>query len=136
MGPKKQGKPTPKNVPHIDNYARISYLYQASSHFAATPKYGILSREMARNVNLISKKSVTKLSPALKRTICKGCQTLLVPGVNETIEIENKSKEKAPHNDLLVHSCNTCGKKKRFPIGINRAYELFSEKDDKKSDEE
>ena len=92
---------------------------------------------MARNVNLISKKSVTKLSPALKRTICKGCQTLLVPGVNETIEIENKSKEKAPHNDLLVHSCNTCGKKKEVSHWDTIGHiELFSEKDDEKSDEE
>ncbi|CUM45193.1 uncharacterized protein AC631_03481 [Debaryomyces fabryi] len=136
MGPKKQSKPAPKNVPHIDNYARISYLYQASSHFATRPKYDILSRAIARNVNLISKKSVTKLSPILKRTICKGCQTLLVPGVNESIEIENQSKEKTPHNDILVHSCKTCGKKKRFPVGKNRTYKLFSEKDDEKSDDE
>lgn len=130
MGPKKQGKQAPKNVPHIDNYARISYLYQSSMQFAAGSKYNVLSRALARNVDLISKKAVTKLSPSIKRTICKKCQTLLIPGVSETIKVENESRENKPHSDILVHTCHTCGRKKRFPIGKNRQYVLFSEKDD------
>lgn len=134
MAQKKQGKQAPKSIQHIDHYARISYLYQASNHFAANPKYAILSRALARNVNLVSKKAVSKVTPGMKRTICKTCHSVLVPGINVVMEIENRSKAKAPQSDILVHTCNTCGEKKRFPIGKDRTYEVFSERDDVKID--
>lgn len=137
MAAKKQagsGPKPPKSVPHKDHYARISYLYQAAGHFAGSEKYGILSRALARNVDLVSKKTVLKLTPALKRTLCKRCNSLLVAGLTMAVSIENKAKNQQDVNDVLVHSCTRCGTVKRFPVGRNRDYVLFSEDPDVKID--
>lgn len=120
----------PKSIPHKDHYARISFLYQGSALFANLKKYQVLSRSLARNVDLVSKKTVLKLTPSMKRTICKKCQLHLIPGLNMKIRIENKSKSGDEKNDVLVHQCLTCDAAKRFPIGKDRDYKVFSERDD------
>lgn len=66
-----------------------------------------------------------RLDPSIKRTICKRCDSLLVPGVSSTNRIENPSKGgKKPWADVLVVECNACGAVKRFPVGI----EMLKEK--------
>ncbi|KAK6459025.1 RNAse P Rpr2/Rpp21/SNM1 subunit domain-containing protein [Scheffersomyces xylosifermentans] len=136
MAPKKpnQQKKAPKVIPHKDNYARVTYLYQAANLFSASPKYEVLSRGLARTLDLVSKKTVLKLSPELKRTLCKKCNSVLIPGLSVSIYIENLSKSKAPHNDSLIHKCLKCHEIKRFPVGKNRAYVVFAERDDVRSD--
>ncbi|CAH2350330.1 ribonuclease P protein subunit Rpr2p [[Candida] railenensis] len=120
----------PKSIPHKDHYQRISFLYQSSSLFANSEKYQVLSRALARNVDLVSKKTVLKLTPAMKRTICKKCHTNLIPGINMKIRIENLSKKQSEKSQVLVHQCNNCLESKRFPIGKNKDYKLFSERED------
>lgn len=127
MGEKK----APTNVPKRDEYERISYLYQLSNH-TLNPKYSVLSRGYSRNATLISHKSVIKLTPNLKRSVCKKCDTLLIPGLTMTIRIHNSSKAKTPHNDILVYECNECKEVKRFPVGKKADYQLFSEREDTK----
>lgn len=125
MGAQKQNSKVPKSVPHVDGYARISYLYQASTQLSLHEKYLILSRALARNMSLVAKKTVLRLSPHMKRTICKSCNTILTPGISMSPRLENKSRRKASHNDVLVYECNHCKTKKRFPIGKDREYELY-----------
>lgn len=120
----------PKSIPHKDHYQRISFLYQSSGLFANLEKYQVLSRALARNVDLVSKKTVLKLTPAMKRTICKKCHTNLIPGINMKIRIENLSKKQLEKSQVLVHQCNNCLEQKRFPIGKNKDYKLFSERED------
>lgn len=117
----------PKSVPHKDHYARLSFLYQASGHFAPYAKYSVLSRALARNMDLVSKKTVLKLTPALKRTLCKGCNSFLIPGISVAVSVQNKSVKQDERNDVLVHTCTKCGTVRRFPVGQNRDYVLFSE---------
>ncbi|CCE82667.1 Piso0_002403 [Millerozyma farinosa CBS 7064] len=128
MGAQKQNSKAPKSIPQVDGYARISYLYQASTQFSLDEKYQILSRALARNMSLVAKKTVLRLSPHMKRTICKNCNTVLNPGLSMSSRIENKSRRKAPHNDVLVYECNHCKAEKRFPIGKNREHELYVDK--------
>lgn len=118
----------PKSIAHKDHYARISYLYQASNVFAQKPKFHVLSRNFSRLVDLVAKKTVLKLTPDLKRTCCKNCNTLLIPGLSVSIYVENASKSGDEKNDVLVHKCLECDACKRFPIGRDRSYELFSER--------
>lgn len=122
-------KGVPKGIPQKDNYSRLSYLYQLSSSFEAQKKYDIISRNLIRNMNGIAKKTVLKLSPSIKRTICKKCNNLLIPGISVKIYIENKSRKKLDKCDVLVHSCLTCGTNKRFPVGQDRDYVVFHERD-------
>ncbi|KAI5958840.1 hypothetical protein KGF57_002274 [Candida theae] len=127
-----------KQIANGDNFARLNYLYQLSNCFVASSSssppiasskrlQSFLARGYDRNLDLLSKRSLTKLSPSVKRTICKKCHVMLIPGMTMSIRIENKSKRRYDKNDVLVHKCSTCGECKRFPIGIDREYVPFFE---------
>lgn len=131
MGPKKsQPKAVhpPKTIQHKDHYARVSYLYQASNLLLSKGN-PVLSRNYSRAVDLVAKKTVMKLSPGIKRTLCKNCSNLLIPGITQATELQNMSKLQSEKSDVLVHTCLICYTSKRFPVGKNRDYQLFYEKD-------
>lgn len=126
MAKKNKDKENGKSVANREYYARMSHLYQISNKFTTThSEYQILARGYNRSLDLIAKKTTTKLSPHLKRTICKKCNTFLIPGLTVTIYIENLSKQKQKRADVLINKCSNCGECKRFPIGKNQDYELF-----------
>ncbi|KAI0506158.1 RNAse P Rpr2/Rpp21/SNM1 subunit domain-containing protein [Xylaria bambusicola] len=79
------------------------------------------TRHLLTDLRATSLKSQIRLSPAIKHTICKYCDTLLVPGETSTSVVENKSKHgKKPWADVLVVKCNTCGRVTRCPIHTPR----------------
>ena len=53
---------------------------------------------------------------------------MLIPGLTMSMYIENLSKQKSQHNDVFVNKCLNCGKCKRFPVGKDRNYILFTDK--------
>ncbi|KAI4602177.1 hypothetical protein KJ359_009414 [Pestalotiopsis sp. 9143b] len=80
-----------------------------------------MSRHLLSDMRATSLKSQIRLSPAMKQTICKYCDTLLIDGETSTSVIENTSKgSKKPWADVLVMSCKTCGGLKRFPVNATR----------------
>ncbi|KAI1479752.1 Rpr2-domain-containing protein [Daldinia eschscholtzii] len=136
------GKPKgPGSVPNRPVYSRISYLYQAATYLASQPtgntddtvatqdkealcpsqsEHG-LSRRFITDLRSASLKSQIRLSPAIKHTICKSCDSLLIEGETSSSSIENKSKGgKKPWADVLVISCHACGGVKRFPVHAPR----------------
>ncbi|ANZ73861.1 BA75_00479T0 [Komagataella pastoris] len=112
----------PRQTPKRDQYARISYLYQASAS-----SNGILSRMYSRQMDLVAKKTVLKVSPTIKRTICKTCNRHLKPGVTYSPEIVNESKKTDAKNDILQLQC-ICGQIKRFPYGKDPNYKTYHER--------
>ncbi|KAG7881543.1 hypothetical protein KL937_001166 [Ogataea polymorpha] len=116
----------PKTVPKNDHYQRLGFLYQAAAQLDPN---GALSRMYLRNMDVVAKKTVLKLDPSLKRTICKKCHRLQLPGRTASIRIENTSNAKSAENDVLAVSC-VCGTLKRYPIGRARDYVLFSDKNE------
>ena len=77
-----------------------------------------LSRQLVVHLRAISLKSQIRLSPAVKHTICKRCDILLVPGSTSTSYMENKSRGGGKAwADVLVTTCTGCGTAKRFPVG-------------------
>ena len=138
MGKKddKKGGNSSKQIANRDNFARLSYLYQLSNHFTTSSSptsnsqhlQTILARGYDRNLDLLSKRTLTKLSPSVKRTICKKCHVMLIPGMTMSIRIENNSKSHDPKNDVLAYRCLTCGECQRFPIGMDREYVPFFER--------
>ncbi|KAH8811485.1 RNAse P Rpr2/Rpp21/SNM1 subunit domain-containing protein [Xylogone sp. PMI_703] len=79
------------------------------------------SRRLVSDLRSVSLKMQMRMSPAMKHTICKNCDTLLIDGSTCTNIVENKSKGgKKPWADILVRRCNTCGLAKRFPINAPR----------------
>lgn len=89
-----------------------------------------MSSMMARNVDLVSKRTVLKLLPHMKRTMCKKCFLVLIPGLTLSMRIENTLKDgKSDKADVLVHGCLQCNNEKRYPIGKDREYRLFCERE-------
>ncbi|RAL11033.1 ribonuclease P Rpr2/Rpp21/SNM1 subunit [Aspergillus homomorphus CBS 101889] len=84
-----------------------------------------LSREYLSQMRGVSLKTQLRLPVEMKRSFCKRCDTLLVPGVTCTREIRNPSRGcKKPWADLLVIRCSTCGTEKRFPQTEKRSKKL------------
>jgi ribonuclease P protein subunit RPR2 len=79
------------------------------------------SRRLISDLCTVSLKGQMRLSPAMKHTLCKNCDTLLIDGSSCTSELENKSKgRKKRWADILVRKCDTCGTARRYPVAAKR----------------
>lgn len=134
----------PPGVPNKHVYTRASYLYQAANYLANlatkqdvkhrdTASQGEhsssaadaqeqraarnLSRHMVSDLRAMSLKGQVRQSTAMKRTICKFCDTVLIEGQNCHSVVENPSKGgRKPWADVLIIQCATCSNVKRFPV--------------------
>ena len=105
ISPAEQGNPTCKT--NLDD-KRVS-------------EHSALSRQLVVHLRAISLKSQIRLSPAMKHTMCKRCDILLVPGSTSTSYMENNSRGgRKPWADVLVTTCTACGTAKRIPVGAKR----------------
>ncbi|KAI1635984.1 Rpr2-domain-containing protein [Biscogniauxia mediterranea] len=139
------------SVPNRPLYSRISFLYQAATYLGtrddqraptqttqetknscteSEEKYSglkghaaqqALSRRFLTDLRSTSLKSQIRLSPAMKHTICKLCDSLLIEGETSSSTIENRSKGgRKPWADVLVVKCSTCGGVRRYPVQATR----------------
>lgn len=93
----------------------------SSATLSEAAAYRPASRRMISDLRSVTLKGQMRISPAMKHSICKKCDTLLVDGSTCTNEVENKSKEgRKPWADVLVRRCHTCGLEKRFPVAAKR----------------
>jgi RNase P subunit RPR2 len=99
---------------------RINYLYQAAIVIAKKKKKSSKAKEFSRRVLsthlshlmvCIGRKSVTRSSREMKRTVCKGCHILLRTGEGASV----RTSEERGNKKMRV-TCGQCGTKKRFPI--------------------
>jgi ribonuclease P protein subunit RPR2 len=121
-------------------YSRISFLQQAAAYLATCPssqqqsehssaptaaapsEHGVhgvqgMARRLATDMRSVSLKMRIRLSPAVKQTFCKFCNSVLIDGKTCTSVVENKSKDaKKPWADVLVRKCHACGKERRYPV--------------------
>ncbi len=75
------------------------------------------THQLLTSMRSISQKSQIRLSPSLKRSVCRRCNGLLT--LNSTSEIENMSRGgRKPWADVLVVKCCQCGYVKRYPVDI------------------
>lgn len=131
-------------------YSRVSFLQQAAVLLSATPTQqqssgrgedvdaaGAATGESGRNpkslslqgmgrrlvtdLRSVSLKTRIRLSPAVKQTICKFCDSVFIEGETCTSTIENRSKGgRKPWADVLVRRCHACQKEKRYPVSAPR----------------
>jgi ribonuclease P protein subunit RPR2 len=137
--------PKVKGIPSKHLHARTTFLYQAATYLTlrTTPKvpwpdfepsqsvahahdlpfpdHCPLALQLCSDLQQVSRKAQLRLSVDLKRTMCKRCNTILVPGRTATQTIENTSKGgKKPWADVLVLTCKLCGGNKRFSVGAKK----------------
>jgi ribonuclease P protein subunit RPR2 len=135
--------PKAKGVPNKHLHARSTFLYQAATYLTLqtathgdviaavaqdkedgpleTQRHPPLALELGSDLQQVSRKGQLRLAVDLKRSMCKSCNTVLIPGRTLVQTIENSSKGgKKPWADVLVVACLICGGKKRFPIGATK----------------
>lgn len=141
----KSGKP---GIPQKHLRSRLSYLHQAATllttaRLSAQPDTAashdksenpdsqiagsrktctVPSRESNRllsHLRGVSRKSQLRLSPAIKRTICKRCDSLLIAGMTSSATVVNDSKDATKSwADVFEIRCKQCDTVKRFPVGL------------------
>lgn len=134
-------------IPNKVLHSRLSYLYQAAAYLASQKHSNVLvadekreaiatsreldddskkslqasARHLVKDLRAVSQKTLLRMSPAMKNSICKRCDTMLIDGDTCTSEVENQSKGgKKPWADVLLRKCNVCGSARRFPLGADR----------------
>lgn len=106
---------------HDETTLNTEYQEERSVTETASAPVQNLSRKLVTDLRAVTLKSQMRISPALKRTICKYCDTLLVEGQTCSSSVENTSKGgKKPWADVLVIECRICGRAKRFPVSAAR----------------
>ncbi|CAH2223072.1 ribonuclease P subunit p21 [Pelobates cultripes] len=102
-------------------FQRINFLYQAAHCvLAQNPENVALARFYCHTEKMISKRLVLRQDPSIKRTICKRCSSLLLPGVTCTV----RQKKHRGQRQTVVR-CLSCGLIKRFLSNPN--YKLWCE---------
>ncbi|EDO29170.1 predicted protein [Nematostella vectensis] len=103
-----------------DGYNRLNFLYQAAcATIASNPRNTGLARFYASTMKTIGERLVLKLDPSIKRTVCKHCCALMVPGVTSKVRI------RARRERHVVETCLSCGVVKRYLA--RKDYKLWSE---------
>uniref|UniRef100_H2ZWW6 Ribonuclease P/MRP subunit p21 n=1 Tax=Latimeria chalumnae TaxID=7897 RepID=H2ZWW6_LATCH len=105
-----------------DAFLRLNFLYQASHCvLAQNPENVELARFYAHTQRTVSKRLVLRQDPSVKRTICKKCSSLLVPGVTATV----RQRKVSQRQRVTVVRCLCCGLTKSFHRNPN--YKLWAE---------
>ncbi|CAG5129988.1 unnamed protein product [Candidula unifasciata] len=90
-------------------FQRVNFLYQAAQlAFRQDPTNHDMCRYYISTMRMVAEKHVIRIHPKMKRTICKCCNMLLVPGRTSRIRFRSKSETHT------VVTCLLCGTIKRF----------------------
>ncbi|KAF2017248.1 Rpr2-domain-containing protein [Aaosphaeria arxii CBS 175.79] len=135
-----------KGIPNKHLHARASFLYQAATYLSLqrTTESSLSERDdpstavdtrnpfndnavskpalvLASHLRAVTLKGQIRLAADLKRTICKTCSAILIPGQTSTHSLENEStRGEKPWADVLKITCNACSSTKRYPIGTTK----------------
>lgn len=106
-----------------DAYLRLNFLYQAAHCvLAQNPDNIELARFYCFTQKTIARRLVLRQDPSVKRTLCKKCCSLLIPGVTAT----TRQKKKKCKARFTVTTCLSCGEKKT--LLNNPHYVLWSDR--------
>ncbi|KDN34076.1 hypothetical protein RSAG8_12835, partial [Rhizoctonia solani AG-8 WAC10335] len=97
----------PAVIPNRDLMQRMNFLYQASvhlSHSGAHAETSRLARKHVKTLKGIASGAVVKIDPTVKRVLCKGCNTVLVPGSSASVRV----KTSRPHGRVISYTCFSC----------------------------
>jgi len=119
MGKKsKNDAPNPNRVANREVMQRLNYLYQASVYLNSISATGgqddylqKISGYYIRSMKQLANKKVVKMDPSIKRTLCKGCDTVLVPGSTASVRV----KSSKPHGHIVTYTCSACRTSRRIP---------------------
>ncbi|KAF7315657.1 hypothetical protein MIND_00081300 [Mycena indigotica] len=130
MAKKSKDEPlNPNNITNRDIMQRLNFMYQASVYLGTVlpvpppstpPRRAKRSRRMnvhdlskvyAGSMKTVSKKTMVKIDPSVKRTICQGCNLVLLAGSTASVRV-NSSRE---HGHVMSYRCIACDSTRRIP---------------------
>ncbi|KAJ2882511.1 Ribonuclease P protein subunit p21 [Coemansia aciculifera] len=77
-----------------------------------------LARFYAKEMRLVSRKSVLRMSPHVKRSMCKVCLTPLLPGISSMTRVKGQRRSRR-----VITTCNYCQAQNR--LFVNDDHVLF-----------
>ncbi|XP_047413695.1 ribonuclease P protein subunit p21 isoform X2 [Sciurus carolinensis] len=83
-------------------FQRLSFLYQ-------DPENQALARFYCHTEKTIAKRLVLRQDPSVKRTLCRGCASLLIPGLTCT-----QRQRRCRGQRWTIQTCLTCQRSQRF----------------------
>ncbi|XP_026160566.1 ribonuclease P protein subunit p21 [Mastacembelus armatus] len=90
-------------------YQRLNYLYQAAHCvLSQNPENVELARFYCFTQKTIARRLVLRQDPSVKRTLCKKCSLLLIPGVSAAVRQQRKNRK----TRFTVVRCLSCGQSK------------------------
>ncbi|XP_057696525.1 ribonuclease P protein subunit p21 [Corythoichthys intestinalis] len=97
------------NIKDKELYLRLNYLYQAAHCvLSQNPENVELARFYCFTQRIIAKRLVLRQDPSIKRTICKKCYSLLIPGLTAT----TRQRWKKGKKHFTVMRCLSCNHSK------------------------
>ncbi|KAB5559093.1 hypothetical protein PHYPO_G00024890 [Pangasianodon hypophthalmus] len=110
------------NIKDKEAFQRLNFLYQAAHCvLAQNPKNTELARFYCFTQKTIAKRLVLRQDPSVKRTMCRKCCALLIPGVTATVRQRSSQRQRA----TLIR-CLSCGQTKKYPN--NPKHQLWVDK--------
>ncbi|KIY74103.1 Rpr2-domain-containing protein, partial [Cylindrobasidium torrendii FP15055 ss-10] len=119
--------PNPNSVTNRDIIQRLNFLYQASIYMNGISREDAptksnkkrrkrittdqLSRHYISEMKAVGQKTIVKMDPAVKRTLCGGCDAVLIPGSSATVRV----KKSLTHVHTMIYTCNHCKETRRIP---------------------
>ncbi|OCB86941.1 Rpr2-domain-containing protein [Sanghuangporus baumii] len=70
-----------------------------------------VARSYVKSMKIIGQKTNVKMDPSIKRTMCKGCNMLLMPGVTAKVRV----KPLPSHGHVVSYTCMNCSFSRRIP---------------------
>ncbi|XP_034036364.1 ribonuclease P protein subunit p21 [Thalassophryne amazonica] len=97
------------NLKDKEAYQRLNYLYQAAHCvLSQNPQNVELARFYCFTQKTIARRLVLRQDPSVKRTLCKKCCCLLIPGITAT----SRQRRKNSKTRFTVVRCLSCGQTK------------------------
>ncbi|OCH93759.1 Rpr2-domain-containing protein [Obba rivulosa] len=70
-----------------------------------------LARSYVKSMRSIGQKTTVKMDPAVKRTLCRKCDVVLIPGATATVRVKTSSS----HGHIMCYTCMSCKTTRRIP---------------------
>ncbi|KAJ4493760.1 RNAse P Rpr2/Rpp21/SNM1 subunit domain-containing protein [Lentinula edodes] len=70
-----------------------------------------LSRSYIETMKSVGTKTTVQVDPSVKRTLCKGCNAVLVPGSTASV----RTRRSSTHGHIMIYTCSGCKHHSRIP---------------------
>ncbi|KAJ7282960.1 RNAse P Rpr2/Rpp21/SNM1 subunit domain-containing protein [Mycena rebaudengoi] len=128
----KDEAPNANSIVNRDIMQRLNFMYQASVYLSgvlpAPPADAApvpqkrkkkarrmtihdLSKSYVSSMKVVTNKTMVKMDPAVKRTLCNGCNLVLIPGSTASVRV----KTSTAHGHLMIYRCSSCNSTRRIP---------------------